>query len=369
MVVSSLPAPEILSALSATPKITLSAMKRKRTRDLAAACACSKIAKKSPDTDIDQCHLLRILAQYGLLISIVSNFSPEDLFSLAATSKATYKAIFSGEASRINLLGKMSCDGRGIAIRRANHKKSEYSTGPKCTEYVQCGAHDSTRVVETQPCVGCRQTTCNECRIHCVFQSVTEAPNAPGELPTYSGFALLCPSEMGILTPAHLNGPVVTINSPYHDQGFLDTPFESDNYASPESIEEILDFDLGEGSLRLSNSSDEPHPSPVIQAFWDYTETRKIKTCRPCRREERMKLDGEGASDQDCHCTLRTHLLDRWLCLKCFQTESQRNRCLHESQKDPMVRCKCNRWLKAKKTRVPTRRTCLWCWGIVREPY
>lgn len=344
-------------------------MKRKRSQDLAAARACSKAVKRSSDTDIDPCHLLRVLAQYGLLISIVSNFSPEDLFSLAATSKATYKAIFSGETSRLNILSKMSCDGKGIAIRHANHKKSQYSTGPRCTEYVQCGTHDLTRVVETQPCVSCHQTTCNECRIHCVFQSIMEAPNTSGELPTYSGFALLSPSEMGILTPAHFNGPSVTINSPYHDQGFLDTPLESESYATPESIEEILDFDLGEGSLRLSNSSDEPHPSPVIQAFWEYTEKRKIATCRPCRREERMEFDGEEASDHDCHCTLRTHLLDRWMCLKCFQNETQRNETLYESQKDPTVRCKCDHWSNAKETRVPTRRTCLWCWGIVREPY
>lgn len=359
------PIPEVSIALSATPK-GCDIMKRKKSPDLAVTQTCCKVAKQDIRVDVKPCHLQRILAQYGLLISLVSNLAPKDLFALAATSKATYQVIFSSETSRLNLLGKMPCDGAGIAIRQACHKKSPFSTGPKCTEYVQCGSNDSTRVVESQHCVGCDHITCDECRVHCVYQSITELPSSPDELPTYSGFALLSKVEMGILTPAHFNGTQTIINRPYHDQGYLDIPLDLDTYASPESIDEILDYDLGEGSLRLFDSSDEPHPSPIIEAFWEYTEMRKITTCSFCRSLEHAKVNEQRDNDFECHCTLRAHLLDRWTCLQCFQTETKRNTELCKLQQIYKVQCNCEFVYGVKKVRSATRPTCLWCWGIVR---
>lgn len=353
-------------------------MKRKRSQDLADVRACPKIARngsrhRQPSTDkVKPCPLLRIIEQYGLLISMVSNLAPEDLFSLAATSKAIYKAMFSGEASILNIFSKMPCAGRGIAIRRSMHERSSASLGPRCVRYDVCGSK-STRAVETHPCAKCKLTTCDECRVHCVFNSTIEPEDEPDELPTYSGFVLLSRTDMGILTPAHLNLPGSTTTSPYHDRGYLDTPWTAQQPANLESVEEILDFDLGQGPLRLADDSTARHPSSVIQAFWEYTEERKLMMCDDCQKTQGV---GNFHPEQHaCDCTLRDHVLGQWLCLECFQEESQEIRNTTKDQmswrhqtprsaciNSPAHRCSCGERLNGTGRYI-----CLWCKGTIRE--
>ncbi|KAF2451269.1 hypothetical protein P171DRAFT_2960 [Karstenula rhodostoma CBS 690.94] len=358
-------------------------MKRKRSPDLAVARACPKIAKhgvsRQPQ-DIDKtgsgpCPLLRIIQQYGLLISIVANLAPEDLFSLAATSKAIYKAIFSGEASTTNMFSKMPCAGRGVDIRRLNHIHSPTTRNPRCIRYDVCGdkmrarGARPPRIVDTLPCVKCKLTTCDECRIHCVFNSTIEPEEEPDELPTYSGFVLLSPTDMPILTPAHLNLSGEKPTVPYHDQGFLDLPWTATQPANPESIDEILDFDLGRGPLRLADDSTARHPSSVIQAFWEYTEERKLRMCDECREEQKV---GEFHPQQhECACTLRERVLGQWMCVECFQKESL---CTSDITKNQMafryprpgvrssrvIRCSCGKSLNGRGRHV-----CLWCTGLL----
>ncbi|KAF1950115.1 hypothetical protein CC80DRAFT_364123, partial [Byssothecium circinans] len=298
-------------------------MKRKASQELVCAHAQKqKVNKDDPDTNNKSCRLIRVLAQYGLLVVIASNLYPQDLYALAATSKSTYKAIFSSKESRTNLLSKMQCAGLGVAIRNALHKKSVYFDQYNCTEFIQCGARDTTGSIESRPCSSCARMTCNECRIHCVYGSIEQQPDEPDDLSEFSGFALLSAPEMRVLTPAHM--PTDKVDSvigdpgsnaimptmPYHDQGFLDTPLESNRAAKIQSVDSILDFDLGLGQLSLSTTSAEPHPSPVTQAFWDVSEGRKRWTCLHCT-----------VRSPPCHCTLRKQFLDRWLCLPCYQDE------------------------------------------------
>ena len=258
-------------------------MKRKRCLDLAPAGVSPKAVRQCKGqsqhiTNVHgSCTLLHVLEQYGLLISIISNFVPEDLFSLAATSKATYRAIFSGHASIMNLLGQMPCAGRGVALRRAIHRRSSASTGAKCINLDICRARSSTPGAKSRPCDACSHTTCDECRIHCVFNSTIEPTEDQDELPTYSGFVLLDPIDMGILTFAHLGYSDSTTITPYHDRGFLDGPWESEHASYPEDISDIIDFPIGRSPLRLVDSSTARHPSCVIKAFWEYTEGKLPK--------------------------------------------------------------------------------------------
>ncbi|KAF2645883.1 hypothetical protein P280DRAFT_131599 [Massarina eburnea CBS 473.64] len=334
-------------------------MKRKPSQELAHARSPRKSINNNHNTSNSKpFRLLEILAQYGLLVAIASNIFPQDLFSLAATSKASYRTIFSSQGSRNNLLSKMRCAGLGIGIRNSYHRKSAYFYQYDCIEHIKCGASDSA--IESRPCVDCRKMTCNECRIHCVYGSIEQTLDDPEDLPELSGFALLSTKEMRILTPAHMsaqernneipvehNGSALVPTPPYHDQGFLDLPLESDIYAKFQSIDAILDFDLGLGPLQLSGSSTEPRPSPVIQAFWDVSEERKRLVCSSCYPVER------------CHCTFRTQFLDRWRCLPCHEDREKR---LLSTNTPPKVCFSCFCGLAGG---IPPKEVCIWCSGAI----
>jgi hypothetical protein len=354
-------------------------MKRKRSQDLTVARACPKIAKHGTSRrpqdpkKAEPCPLLRIIEQYGLLISIVSNFAPEDLFSLAAASKTIYKTIFSDKASVANIFSKMECSGRGVEIRRRSHHRTPGNRGIDCIRYDVCGATGAEldQNVETHPCVKCKFTTCDECRIHCVFNSTIQPEAEPDELPTYSGHVLLCPHDMGILTPAHLNMSGRTKVAPFHDGGFLDAPWDSTEPANLESVDEILDFDLGQEPLRLADDSNARHPSSVIQAFWEYTEQRKLMMCDEC--QEVQKVGDFHPQQHKCGCTLRKRVLGRWMCIECFQEESQiiKNTTKVQMafmylglgiQSSSFIRCSCGKHLNGAAQQI-----CLWCKGLVRE--
>ncbi|CAI6342230.1 unnamed protein product [Periconia digitata] len=341
-------------------------MKRKRSQETLVPLLQKRTAnRRTKKTGGKPCRLLKILGQYGLLASIAGNLLPRDLFALAATSKSTYETIFPCKESRTNLFAKMACAGRGVALRRLHHQKSIYFTQYKCEEYAQCQAESHTETSKSKPCEVCLQTTCDECRIHCVYGSIQQPAEATDELPELSGFALLAPEEMRLLTPAHMGLTTVASTMPCHDQGFLDIPIESTEDAKVEYIDDILDFDLGRGALRLSNSSTASHPSPVIQAFWDVTENRKRRICAECYEETRSRQNITGPP-HSCCCTLRTVFVDRWLCLPCYQAE-QRNlqATFPTSRKWCGIRCQpCGTSLQKSASCL----MCLWCWGIVADP-
>ncbi|KAH7395393.1 hypothetical protein DE146DRAFT_615203 [Phaeosphaeria sp. MPI-PUGE-AT-0046c] len=302
------------------------------------------------------------MRQYGLLKSIVSNLRANDLFALALSSKALNETIITTSSSLENLLGR-----------------------------VQCSAHQR---IESRPCVTCKVTTCNECRIHCVYQSIYEASGDPedaAELPNFSGFVLLQPLEQPILSPHHLvsdapstaprwQDPAGGQGGPYHDQGYLDVPLETSASAPPECIDDLLNLDLGRHSLvSMSGESRYATPSPVLFSLCQVTEVRKVEVCTSCL--EHGVVHKRQASDLDaitrmpanqnldqsvmkptkaCHCTLRKRMLDRWLCLRCYSTEElvieahvRENRNTFEGF------CHCGKLARHV--------LCLWCWGEVSE--
>lgn len=240
----------------------------------------------------------------------------------------------------------------------------------------------------SKPCDVCLQTTCDECRIHCVYGSIQQPAEEPDELPELSGFALLvrklsgdcfltthpstlsavsltyfqAPREMRILTPAHMGFAETIPPMPYHDQGYLDIPLECSFDAKTESIDAILDFNLGSGPLRLSEFSTARHPSPVIEAFWEITENRKRWLCRDCYEETCSQQDMTWPP-HICSCTLRKAFLDRWLCVPCYKMEQKD---LKETFPTSRKRCRnkcqpCGNLLRRSSPRL----MCLWCWGSV----
>lgn len=335
--------------------------------------------------------LIAILRQYGLFEAIVTNLCPDDLLALALVSKASHQAIFPRPGSLENVLGRLTCSGRGVEIRNECHVKSKFFSEWNCTEYVQCGSGENRRNIESRPCVRCKVNTCNECRTHCVYQSIYETPSDPDdpdELPNFSGFVLLDPLEQAILSPHHLysedavecphwENPAVTDKGPYHDQGYLDVALQSAASGAPECIDTILDLDLGQHSF-ASLSEDSRYwgsPSPVVLSLSHVAEQRKIFLCELCFKNApkgptalkppRRPLDWLPLPEptepiSPCRCTIRKRFLDRWLCLRCYtQEDAAISECVGLVPKKSTGQCRCG--LNSRHT------LCLWCWGEVLD--
>jgi hypothetical protein len=368
--------------------------KRKRSHETTAVRCLRRKPGPSPAVVTVSNPLIDILREYGVLNLIVSYICADDLLALLLTSKALHEAIVPRSTSLKNLLGRLSCSGEGIKIRSTCHQKSNFFELFGCTEYAECGSNSVERSVETKPCNSCNVTTCDECRIHCVYQTIYQAPSDPNdstELPSFSGFALLEPDEQPILSPHHLpahssnalprwQDASASSSGPYHDQGYLDVPLEMDAAAPPESIEDLLNLDLGRQSLMLmSEDSRYEYPSPVLKSICRVVDARKIFLCDRCFEDKApngpaatipvsdpiMSLDwlsrmNNPSPIKACHCTLRARFLNRWLCLRCYQGEDKSIQACAEGEPEKSTRlCRC--LLEARRV------LCIWCWGEVTE--
>jgi hypothetical protein len=368
-------------------------MKRKRSGELATVRCMRRHPNVSSPAMPVSTPLVNVLQQYGLLNLIVSYICADDLLALVLTSKALYEAIMPRSTSLKNLLGRLSCSGKGVQIRSKCHKKSSFFEIFGCTEYVHCGSNTPKRMVETRPCAACNVATCDECRVHCVYQTIYQAPSDPNdstELPCFSGFALLEPYEQPILTPHHLpthdsnakprwQDPSTSSSGPYHDQGYLDVPLEMDDAAPPEPIEDLLDLDLGQQSLMLtSEESRYGYPSPVLKSICRVVDARKTFLCELCFDKAPngpaatiplgdsmtslswLPRTVNSSPIKACHCTLRNRFLDRWLCLRCYQNEQTIiEACASKRRMEEIGMCHCG-W-------VARHILCIWCWGEVTE--
>ncbi|KAF1942980.1 hypothetical protein EJ02DRAFT_344194 [Clathrospora elynae] len=336
-------------------------MKRKRSSDDLLPETHEKALRQYPP----ECSLTRIIRQYGLLETLVSNLCSDDLLALLLSSKSIYQAIAPRPGSLENLLGRLRCSGKGIRIRQKHHKNSIYFFMYGHTEYIQCGATTKGSRIESRPCINCKVNTCDECRIHCVYQSNFEKPCEEDELPNFSGFVLLSPHETPILSPHHLamdhagprwQDPSNGQAGPYHDQGFIDVPFDDDTFGPPENVKGILNLNLGRHTLADSTSSSIPDPSPVLKAIHRTTEQRKRKFCDSCLPPQ-LSQHGKGIRATLCQCTLKNRFLDRWMCLRCYEAEEL---VLSKVYPNHLEQCGCERQLD--------RELCLWCWGLVALP-
>ncbi|KAF2473644.1 uncharacterized protein BDR25DRAFT_124254 [Lindgomyces ingoldianus] len=313
--------------------------------------------------------LLHLLTQYSTLECLAAHLFAKDLLSLASTSRAAHQAMLRSRESTFNLLKKASCDGSGVRIRRTFHQKSRFFHDFDCLENTRCGTDEKNWPVASHPCISCGVKTCQECRTHCVYQNCYQPADEEDELPNYSGHVLLSEHEMSILSPEHLGetGSWTSSTSlPHHDEGFLDSPLDSGAFSGIELIDDIIDTNLGKGELKGTDSSDSPHPSAVIQAFWELSERRKRILCKECFEHH---LPDEYVPPKPCCCTFRSRFLDRWLCLKCYQREERFIKTFPHGLKVYhsadyasvyLKKCTCGGNIDGEP-----RVLCLWCWGEV----
>jgi hypothetical protein len=316
------------------------------------------------ESSLKICPLAVIFREYGLLEIILARLGPDDLLALLLSSKAIHQALVPRSGSLENLLGKLHCSGRGVKIRNERHQKSTFFYAYELKEYVPCSATVNGRCVETRPCVRCKVTTCDECRIHCVYQSNFEDPCDEDELPNFSGYVLLSALEIPILSPRHLatdeatprwQDPSTGLVEPYHDQGFIDAPFEDDAFGPPEDVVALLDVDLGQHVLAGSALSNVIDPSPTIRSLHQATEQRKRRFCNTCLPLEFTKRR-QTAQPALCECTLRTQYLDRWLCVRCYEVEEE---AIAKAYPDHRQQCGCGKQFGDV--------ICLWCYDSVPD--
>ena len=319
-----------------------------------------------------------LLGQYEYLEALASHMSAKDLLSLALTSRTAYGNIIErckNEAPRLrqNLVKHTICDGAGVRLRETQHQPYDgYQKSDNATQlYVKCGSDDSSRSVLTQPCADCRLNTCDECRVHIIYQSRYEPRHAPDELPYWSGFCLLSSREMPILSPEHVpdlasrdkikdmtawKEPVQDVlrPDPHHDKGYLCAPFQPpcNCFYKWESLfpplPNLLDMNLGKPMFWSFTASLQSHQlhHPIIEIC----EARKRAYCAGCK----------PSSEQACHCTLRSQFLDPWMCLPCFKRKydpTEPNK--HRAGFDQYRCAKCNEWCSGSFSIE-----CSWCDGL-----
>ncbi|KAH6613875.1 hypothetical protein C7974DRAFT_65980 [Boeremia exigua] len=379
----SLNEPAVVSPRKKTPKAVVKAPATK--------APITKTARTMPAVEARSiCPLIQTLRQYGLMEIVASCLGPSDLFSLALSCRAAYEAMIPRAESLNNLLSKMSCSGRGVSLRQRIHEKSTFFYAFECTEFAQCRTASGRHSIESRPCISCKLTTCDECRIHCVFQSIHESPSDPEDLPNFSGFVLLEQYEVGILSPRHLdhdealhppawqNRATDATAGPYHDQGYLDLPLQFDEVGTPEKISDVINVDLGYHSLTTwSGNSQYGFPSPVLRSLCNTTEQRILYLCKHCLTDASdgykalepplpylpwldTPMDEHHTPLKQCHCSLRSRILDRWQCVKCYAKEASTIETLHNGVPAPNIpQCGCGR--PADKP------VCMWCWGEIAE--
>jgi hypothetical protein len=149
-------------------------------------------------------------------------------------------------------------------------------------------------------------------------------------------------------------------------------PLEANEPATPEDLSEVLALDLGVVSLRTwSSSSAFGFPSPALRSLSQTVEARKLMLCDSCFEDAeegyqtlkpalpRMAwLDGEHGL-QECHCSLRGKVVDKWQCVKCYSEEDAIITSITSAAEQASRLCRCGS--------SATHSVCLWCWGAVTE--
>jgi hypothetical protein len=245
----------------------------------------------------------------------VSHIRPNDLVELTTTCQNINAQIRMNEAQvKANLLTKTLCPGLGLLARKLSHcpcKTRGWNT------YIGCGGEGYD--VHSKPCAECGLNTCDECRIHVVYQTFMEDPGLDNRR-WWAGHVLNIPTPFGLLPPRGADGdawnlPADLMRS-HHDQGRFHAPLSVYAVADPEPLDRILDTNLGLRDITPVGRTNMPFDGEnVVGIFQTITELRKEMLCGDCAEE------CELADLAPCSCTLRKRFVDRWVCASCFQKE------------------------------------------------
>jgi hypothetical protein len=266
--------------------------------------------------------------------------------------------------AKANLLTKTLCSGEGLFTRFDNHCPCKTKTWHPL---IGCGGAGFD--VDSHPCIECGINTCDECRIHMLYQVSVEDKGLDNHR-WWSGYVMSTPVPFAIYPPKGGDNPSwylpVDMMKPHHDQGRLHIPLHIDSIADPEPLDRILDVDLGRGYICPYGRFSPPYDGiQLVSVFNMVARARKEMLCIPCF--DKQLKDGHPP----CSCTFRKRFLDRWVCMPCHmrQVSSDNDlekRLLVDRHSGRIVArtCRCN----ATFNEVDDYRTiCNWCNGEIHD--
>ncbi|KAG9194819.1 hypothetical protein G6011_04854 [Alternaria panax] len=265
------------------------------------------------------------LATYPIQEALVSFLTPDDLIVLALVSQTLHSHIRMDDANaKANLLSKTLCPGLGFYVRAVSHCPC-----PAKTFELIIGCAGFGFATESRPCGECGVNTCDECRIHVLYNSLTE-DSGFDQRRWWAGFYFLQPEAIAVYPPKkpedsawHL--PIKDMK-PVHDQGRLHVPLDVIAIGDPEPFQRILDLDLGiHQSIDPVGRTQYPYSGiQIVSALNMIVNKRRDLACPLCYQERRKERRAR------CSCTLRKRFLDRWLCATCY---------IKEDSADEELRC------------------------------
>jgi len=244
----------------------------------------------------------------------------------------------------------------GVGVRKINECQQLPIVPEQVKSSRMCASEGPPRYIESRSCVVCNAVTCDECRLHCVYNSFLRVPSHTDRLPEYLGYVLH--STKAVVTTSEFSFPMNGRSvrpQPQDDEGILEMKLGDTLHlkTNPVHVCDILDWDLGNSPLlrlQLPNSEVQIYPSnELLASFCDLAERRLAYICGDLSRHN---IRG------NCECTFRKRCLDRWVCWDCSLQEASR---AGDGQKS-RINC-----LLCGKVRQPNSRRimCRWCKGIV----
>ncbi|CAG5162165.1 uncharacterized protein ALTATR162_LOCUS6171 [Alternaria atra] len=248
------------------------------------------------------------VATYPIQEALISFLTPDDLVTLTLISQTLHGHIRMDNAnSKANLLSKTLCPVLGVCVRTVTHCPCPAKTFDAIIGCARFGFS-----TESRPCVECGVNTCDECRIHALYNPLTEDCGFD-QRRWWAGFYFLEPTVVAVYPPKDSecsvwNLPIEDMK-PLHDQGRFHIPLNVNAIGDPEPIQRIVDLDLGtHRSINPVGRTQYPYSGHQIVSFLNMiTNKRKDLTCLSCyqeRRKERLacyiKEDTAG-EDLRCH--------------------------------------------------------------------
>jgi len=235
--------------------------------------------------------------------------------TLTATCQALHTQIRMDDSSaKANLLTKTLCPGLGLAARMVDHCPCKTRGWHKS---LGCGGDGYD--AESRPCLKCGINTCDECRIHVIYQVYMQDPGLDNRR-WWAGYLLTYFMPFALHPPIGDDGASwhlpVDLTKAHHDQGRFHVPLHIDAIADPEPIDRILDVNLGRHHITPAGRITAPFDGDQLVNFFNMAaESRRELVCVPCF--EKHQTQGFAP----CSCTFRKRMLDRWVCIPCYAKE------------------------------------------------
>ncbi|CAN9392156.1 unnamed protein product [Alternaria alternata] len=238
------------------------------------------------------------LATYPVQEALVSFLTPDDLVVLTLISQAFHKHIRMDDANaKANILSKTLCPGMGYFARAISHCICSVKSFEPIVDCAGLGF-----ATESRPCAKCAVNTCDECRIHVLYNFLTE-DSGFDQRRWWAGFCFLQPEAIAVYPPKNSEEDAwhlpIKDMKPLHDQGRIHIPLNIIAIGDPEPLQRILDLDLGTHQfIEPIGRTQYPYSGvQIVSSLNMIVNKRKDLTCPSNRIADHIYADDEEDRD------------------------------------------------------------------------